>query len=218
MSKVETLERLEASAIELFSRHGYNGTSLRDIAKHADVALSTIDRHYGSKEALFNEIQRGIWSDLDAEREELLRKSIVAAGGGKPTIDALLHAFMHPVVSRVTKGDGDNREMRLVREMQTARLHMGFTCGPEPVAEVQRRWLARLLAAYPALRDEQPVWLMAFMVSITYCSHLIDGWYDHLLTGDRRRSPETITRTMVAFCRGGIQAIVEEDACSRSTQ
>ncbi len=40
------------SAAELFSKHGINGVSIRDIASHARVNHGLIHRHFGSKENL----------------------------------------------------------------------------------------------------------------------------------------------------------------------
>ncbi|NPA06206.1 MAG: TetR/AcrR family transcriptional regulator [Chloroflexi bacterium] len=41
------------TAYELFSRQGYHGTPVRQIARRNNIALSTIYYHFGSKEALF---------------------------------------------------------------------------------------------------------------------------------------------------------------------
>ncbi|NPA26054.1 MAG: TetR/AcrR family transcriptional regulator [Chloroflexi bacterium] len=41
------------TAYELFSRQGYHGTSIRQIARRNQVALSTIYYYFGSKENLF---------------------------------------------------------------------------------------------------------------------------------------------------------------------
>ncbi len=51
-----TMSRRDAilhTAYELFSRQGYHGTSVRQIARRNNIALSTIYYHFGSKEALF---------------------------------------------------------------------------------------------------------------------------------------------------------------------
>ncbi len=41
------------SAIELFSKKGFEGVSIREIALHADVHFSSIRYHYGDKEDLY---------------------------------------------------------------------------------------------------------------------------------------------------------------------
>lgn len=44
------------AAYDLFIRHGYHGTSMRQIAARAGLALGSIYNHFGSKEALFREV------------------------------------------------------------------------------------------------------------------------------------------------------------------
>jgi TetR/AcrR family transcriptional regulator, cholesterol catabolism regulator len=48
----ETSEKLVDAAVELFASKGFNGTSIRDIAKLTGMTISNIYYHYGSKEGL----------------------------------------------------------------------------------------------------------------------------------------------------------------------
>jgi AcrR family transcriptional regulator len=50
--KLQTREDLEAAAIDLFRRRGYNGTTVEDIAEAADVSVRTFYRYFDSKEAV----------------------------------------------------------------------------------------------------------------------------------------------------------------------
>ena len=45
--------RIARSAVSLFSRQGYHGTSTREIARLADVSEVTVFRHFGCKEDIF---------------------------------------------------------------------------------------------------------------------------------------------------------------------
>src|SRR5262249_41114934 len=45
--------RIEASALELFTRQGFHGTNMRDIAEKAEVSQGAIYLYYPSKEAIF---------------------------------------------------------------------------------------------------------------------------------------------------------------------
>lgn len=49
----DTRDRLVEAARELFSRFGYEATSVRAITTHADANLGAITYHFGSKEALY---------------------------------------------------------------------------------------------------------------------------------------------------------------------
>lgn len=58
-----TAELLKEAAVKLFGRYGYEGTSVRNIAKHAGVTAGQITLNFGSKENLFNEIVMDIYED-----------------------------------------------------------------------------------------------------------------------------------------------------------
>lgn len=55
-SEKTTAQRLKESAIRLFGKYGYEGTTVRAIAKDAGVTAGQITVNFGSKENLFNEI------------------------------------------------------------------------------------------------------------------------------------------------------------------
>jgi len=51
-----TRQRILEAGLEEFSRKGYAGATMREIAKQAGVAELTVFRHFGSKEQLFGEV------------------------------------------------------------------------------------------------------------------------------------------------------------------
>jgi AcrR family transcriptional regulator len=53
---VATREKLLAVARELFSVEGYNGTSIGDVARAADVGVGTVYHHFADKRALLLEL------------------------------------------------------------------------------------------------------------------------------------------------------------------
>lgn len=73
------------AAIELFSRHGFDGVSMRTIAVQAGVSKSNIYHHFSSKEALYLAIMQS-----SAER---FSDMVEALGEGKGSFDQRLRAF-----------------------------------------------------------------------------------------------------------------------------
>ena len=51
-----TKEKILDTALELFSRHGYDGASVRDIARAVGIRASSLYNHFPSKRALFDGI------------------------------------------------------------------------------------------------------------------------------------------------------------------
>lgn len=70
-----TRERIQAVAVELFAEHGYDKTSLREIAERLDVTKAALYYHFPTKEA----IVVSLFDDLIAGIDE-----IIAWGADQP--------------------------------------------------------------------------------------------------------------------------------------
>ena len=64
----DTRERIQAVALELFAEHGYEKTSLREIAERLDVTKAALYYHFRSKE----DIVRSFTEDYVTELDELI--------------------------------------------------------------------------------------------------------------------------------------------------
>ena len=56
MSDMSTRERILETAIELFSKHGFNDVSVRDITGAVGIKESSLYNHFGSKQQILDEI------------------------------------------------------------------------------------------------------------------------------------------------------------------
>lgn len=57
-----TREKLLSAAIEQFSEHGYDGASIRNIARAAGANAALVSYHFGGKEQLYHELLRHLVS------------------------------------------------------------------------------------------------------------------------------------------------------------
>jgi AcrR family transcriptional regulator len=64
-----TPARLLDAAVDLFARHGFHGTSIRDIAERAGANVAAGHYHYGSKEGLYLEVLRAQFAQVRGELE-----------------------------------------------------------------------------------------------------------------------------------------------------
>jgi len=64
-----TKDRLLAAAAELFAAHGFQGTTMRQLAERSGVNLAASHYHYGSKRDLYLEVLRGYFAEIRAEVE-----------------------------------------------------------------------------------------------------------------------------------------------------
>lgn len=67
-------QAIEAAALRLFTRQGFHGTTMREIAKGARVSLGNIYNYYRTKPELFQSIVRTYQQRFDAVRERMFTK------------------------------------------------------------------------------------------------------------------------------------------------
>jgi len=81
--KPEIRARILAAGLEVFARHGYEGTTMSAIAEQAGLGAASLYRYYASKAELFD---AAITRDLAAEFERLLELRVRALGeaGAEP--------------------------------------------------------------------------------------------------------------------------------------
>src|SRR5258708_1380074 len=67
-SRTDTRARIQQVAVELFTEHGYEGTSLREIAERLDVTKAALYYHFKSKE----DIIRSLVEDYRGQMDDLV--------------------------------------------------------------------------------------------------------------------------------------------------
>ncbi|MEN8673389.1 TetR family transcriptional regulator [Nocardioides sp.] len=84
-------EVIVTSAVANFTERGYHGTSMRDIARDADVTVASIYHHFPSKQDILQELMRRTLGDVLAAT----RTAIDAAGpGATDRLGALMVAWV----------------------------------------------------------------------------------------------------------------------------
>ena len=62
----DTRERIQAVALELFAEHGYEKTSLREIAERLGVTKAALYYHFKSKEDIVRSFTEDYFARIDA--------------------------------------------------------------------------------------------------------------------------------------------------------
>ncbi len=75
MGDFETRDKIIQAARVLFADFGYEGTSVREIAKSAEVNVASVNYYFNSKENLFLEIIRAGYKQCAQEFKILLQKN-----------------------------------------------------------------------------------------------------------------------------------------------
>jgi AcrR family transcriptional regulator len=88
-TKPDTAKALVDAAIDLFSRYGYDGTSVRAISAHAGANLGAITYHFGSKEALLDAALRSVTTPI----KELIVEAANSEGAPLNRIERIVRVF-----------------------------------------------------------------------------------------------------------------------------
>jgi AcrR family transcriptional regulator len=92
-----THERILDAAEKLFADQGFNGTSLRDITKAADVNLAAVNYHFGDKETLYTEVIRRRIVPINQARLARLEAAIADSPAQLPPLRDVLEILVRPV-------------------------------------------------------------------------------------------------------------------------
>ncbi|MCL2924075.1 MAG: TetR/AcrR family transcriptional regulator [Trichodesmium sp. MAG_R04] len=81
-TETKTRSRILQAAQKLFAKHGYDGTTVRDLAKQAEVAESTLFHYFANKKGILIELATAGWveilTDLLTELSEMSSYKAVA--------------------------------------------------------------------------------------------------------------------------------------------
>lgn len=84
-----TTDRLVSAAEAEFSREGYEGAKLKDIAEAAGISRPSLLYHFNSKHTLYCAVIRNVFDDLGAA----LRQGLTTEGNFAVRLDAVLVCF-----------------------------------------------------------------------------------------------------------------------------
>jgi AcrR family transcriptional regulator len=98
-------QQIIATAMELFGKKGFRGTTTRDLATEADVNEAIIFRHFKTKEELYSAIIEQKAGERDSYHEELER--LAAVGDDEQFFEAVGRTFLE-------KHETDTTFMRLL--------------------------------------------------------------------------------------------------------
>ncbi|MBO9711761.1 TetR/AcrR family transcriptional regulator [Sphingomonas sp.] len=208
MAKADAITALMDSATTVFSHHGYEGASLRDIAAGAGLPLSTINAYFGTKADLFVAVMQGIWREIEAERRAMLAERLAMRGVLVPDLRDLVTALTKPLVARARSSDpATRRAPRLMRQWFTAPFEVREAMRRQNFSNASlRTWIESVRAASPGLSTAQAVWGFSFIVGALYSYEMMDNRYDEILdpgTDD----PDTVAEYLVNFAVAGMQGI-----------
>ncbi len=156
------------SANEHFAVHGFRGASLRDIARDAQVSLTLLNHHFGSKLDLLRAVVHAhryvLAGVIDAGR------SALPTDGSRPRIEALVSGLID-VIRRAGEDDDGRRFMLLLSRMTDDSQADAMALVRQEVEEAADAFIEVVMAAYPnATREKAALGYLCTTTSILRCA------------------------------------------------
>lgn len=153
----ETRDAILNAAEDLFSKHGFYGVTIREVAREAGVDTALVHYYFGAKKALFDAVfirRAEVWN---SERVAAVDRYAEAAGEAM-TLEGLFEAFLRPPFQWSLKGGpGWKHYAALV-----AQTNANPAFGGETMARYFDPAIIRLLELVkrllPQARDEDLYW------------------------------------------------------------
>lgn len=165
-----TAERAMDAALELFSRKGYDATSMNDIAQAVGIRAPSLYKHFASKEALFTAVAprvtehyRKLWQ---AAGDAQARLAQTTHGPGSLTADKMAEETLAWLDAELAEGQGFRAFAR--RSPETLRW-----LWDEPLA-LYEALFARLMDQQAVKRADAHVMAAEYLAPIFYLVELAD--------------------------------------------
>ena len=170
----DTRARILDAAERLFMAHGYDGTSMRQITSEAGVNLAAVNYHFGSKEALIQEVFRRRLNWLNEERMRALDELEATADGQPLKPSQIVDAFFGTMIRMAEDEErGAVIFLRLLGRTLTEPSDFIRAFLAHEYKTVVERYKEALFRSLPDVPKAEIVWRFHFMLGAT--SYAIAG-------------------------------------------
>lgn len=181
--KQEKRDSILDAAEALFARHGYDGVTLRAIAKQAGVDVALANYHFGPKRDLFDAVLMRRAQILNSWRLQALEDVIAKAAPGAPTVEEIIRSYFEPVLKRSqVEQEGWKSYYALIAYVNNSPEWGGklMTQFFDPLIQ---RFIEALRMALPAVPDKNLYWGYHCLSGALTLAFAQTGRIDHLSNG-----------------------------------
>jgi AcrR family transcriptional regulator len=199
------------AAEAMFVQRGYYGSSLRDIALAAGVPQALVSYHFGSKEGLFRAVvERRAPANANGMRQAL--HEAIEVRSPKARLEAVLRAFIAPVVERSTHGGpGWKNYIRLMGHIANLPQQEAFVMPvPENYESVVLSFIDAIRSIYPHMSEADLQWSFYFYQAAIAHILIESGVIDRQTGGVFRSSElEKLMPRLVSFFSAGFLSLMK---------
>lgn len=204
-SGASTPDRILQAAELLFSERGIGDVSLREITTAAGVNSAAAHYHFGSKEAVLEELFARRARPI-AERREQLLSQLKLNRQDRPVLEDVLRAFLQPALDLLNSPEGvafTRLRARMVFESEQVRSKLLGKAFDRSNAMM----LEALAKALPELPPTDLYWRFHFMLASMVYTMARPGRIESLTKGDiDTYDPKAALEQMVRFVAAGFRA------------
>ena len=208
----DTRARILDAAERLFMAHGYDGTSMRQITGEAGVNLAAVNYHFGSKEALIQEVFRRRLNWLNEERMRALDEMEAAAGGQALKPSQIVDAFFGTMIRMAEDEErGGVIFLRLLGRTLTEPSDFIRAFLAHEYKTVVERYKEALFRSLPDVPKAEIVWRFHFMLGATSYAiagtdalRLVTDW--GIEAEDSEDRLDRLLPRLISFLIGGLRA------------
>jgi AcrR family transcriptional regulator len=194
------------AAEQCFAESSFDGVSLRAITEAAGVDLALVNYHFGTKENLLREVVARRAKIVHDARVIALEEARHHAGTNSPSIEAIVTAFLEPLLRRMAGDDpGWRHYCSLVSQLSSVPYFVELTHNElDPTA---LHFINALRAALPKASAQSIYWGYMFLLGAMTQAMARTGRIERLSRGlCRSDDVEAALREMVPFVCAGLRA------------
>lgn len=170
------------AAEELYALHGYDGVTMRQIAKLASVDVALPNYYFASKRGLLDAVFERRAAIFNRARSDALDAVATRYGEGAPPLADVIEAFLRPIADAQLSGDpGWRNYCRLVAQVNSSPVWVQMMTAH--FDDLVRKFVTMIAAAMPGSDAADLYWGYHFLSGSLSLSMADTGRIQHLSGG-----------------------------------
>ena len=206
---VVAADRILDAAEDLFSKRGYDGVTMREVAELANVDSALAHYYFSTKQGLFDAVLERRAELVFSERMKAF-DDYEAAAGSNVTVEGAVAAFVLPLLERARLGDtGWKNYFRLIALVNNDASHVALSIMSyfDPLVH---RLISMVKRALPQAKEEELFWCFHFLTGSLTLALSRTGRLDRV-SGGKCLSDDlaSIEPRMVEYCAAGFRQLCQ---------
>ncbi len=200
-------DRILDAAEDLFSKRGFDGVTMREVANLANLDAALAHYYFSTKQGLFDAVLERRAELVFSERMEAF-DVYETTYGDNVTVEGAVATFVIPLLERARNGDaGWKNYFRLIALVNNDASHVALSIMSyfDPLVH---RLIAVVKRALPEAREEELFWCFHFLTGALTLALSRTGRLDRV-SGGLCRSDDlaSIEPRMVEYCAAGFRRV-----------